>query len=321
MLQTSSQPSMSSPERVEHFCTLFDSAFLLQGLALHDSLEKHAVPYHLWVVCMDDRTAAVLRRLRLTNVTPLSLSEIETPALERVRPTRTHGEYCWTITPFVCPAILARAVDADRVTYVDADVMFFDNPRVLLDEFERTGCSVLITEHAYAPDYDQTSASGRFCVQFITFTRSGEALRIAAWWQARCIEWCFARFEDGKFGDQKYLDSWPELFGQSVHISSLAARTIAPWNVRYLASLAPLNPVFFHFHGLRRFGAKHIRLYWGYRVGSAAKPIYAEYVRALRGGMRRLRAAGVTIPTPPPLNLRDRLFMWKPRVRARFARL
>lgn len=312
---------MRSPERVEHFCTLFDSAFLLQGIALRDSLEKHAAPFHLWVVCMDDQTAAALRQLRLPYVTTLSLAEIETPALKGVRHTRTHGEYCWTVTPFVCSAILARASHVDRVTYVDADVMFFDNPRVLLDEFERTGRGVLITEHAYAPEYDQVSASGRFCVQFITFTRSAEAQRIAGWWQDRCVEWCFARFEDGKFGDQKYLDWWPELFGGSVHVSSLTTRTIAPWNVRYLASSAPLRPVFFHFHGLRRFGAKHIRLYWGYRVGRAAKPIYAEYMRALRAAVHRLSVAGVTIPAPSPLSFRDRLFMWKPRVRARFARL
>jgi hypothetical protein len=312
---------MNSFERVEHFCTLFDSAFLLQGIALHDSLERHAAPFHLWVVCMDDQTDAALRRLRLPNVTPLSLAEIETPELKRVRSTRTHGEYCWTVTPFVCSAILACAPDVDRVTYVDADVMFFDNPRVLLDEFERTERSVLITEHAYAPEYDQASTSGRFCVQFITFTRSAEAQRIATWWQDRCVEWCFARFEDGKFGDQKYLDWWPELFGDSVHVSSLTTRTVAPWNVRYLASSAPLRPVFFHFHGLRRFGANHIRLYWGYRVGRAAKSIYAEYLRALRAAMHRLRVAGVITAAPSPLSLRDRLFMWKPRMRARFARL
>jgi hypothetical protein len=70
---------------------------------------------------------------------------------------------------------------------------------------------VLITDHGYAPEYDQSATSGQYCVQFMTFERDGgEPVR--RWWEERCIEWCYARFEDGKFGDQKYLDDWPYRF-------------------------------------------------------------------------------------------------------------
>lgn len=312
---------MTSSEPIEHFCTLFDLGFVLQGLALYESIGTHSRRFHLWIVCMDDRTMEVLAQLRLANVTLLALRDVENDALRSVRPERTHGEYCWTITPFVCSAVLDRATDAARVTYVDADVMFFDDPRILLDEFTMSGRDVLITEHAYAPEYEQSATSGRFCVQFITFTRSPGAALVAAWWQDRCVEWCFARFEDGKFGDQKYLDSWPDRFRESVHISQQRRRTLAPWNVRYVASLGPLKPVFFHFHGLRRFGPHHIRLYWGYSVGRAASALYAAYMGALRRAARRLDIIGSSVTTPPTLSFEERLFMWRPRRHARFARL
>ena len=44
------------------------------------------------------------------------------------------------------------------------------------------------------------------------------------------MEWCFNRFEEGKFGDQKYLDKWPELFDDKVHILSNKELLLAPWN-------------------------------------------------------------------------------------------
>ena len=73
------------------------------------------------------------------------------------------------------------------------------------------------------------------------------------WWQDRCIEWCFSRYEDGKFGDQVYLNQWPTLFGDRVHIVGQVEKTLAPWNVLYFSQQAagPLKPVMYHFHGLR----------------------------------------------------------------------
>lgn len=278
---------------VEHFCTLFDSGYILQGMALHNSLMKHARAFHLWIVCMDRETGKTLDALRLPNLTVLNVQDMETPALLAVKPTRSKGEYCWTVTPFVITEILRRAPDAGRVTYLDADLMFFDNPQILLDDFSESGKSVLITEHAYAPEYDQSQTSGRFCVQFMTFTRSTAAEEIVSLWQGQCLDWCYARVEDGKFGDQKYLDPWPDLFPDVVHISPLVDRILGPWNVRHFARRGALKPVLYHFHGFKQVGHNRLRLYWGYKVGNPAKPLYDEYVLAIRAAIISLRSIGL----------------------------
>jgi len=44
---------------MEQYVTLLDSLFLLQGLALQSSLERHASPYVLWILCMDDEAYEV----------------------------------------------------------------------------------------------------------------------------------------------------------------------------------------------------------------------------------------------------------------------
>ena len=99
---------------MEHFVTLFDSFFLPQGVALHLSLQRHAGPHTLWVVCVDDEAHDVLSRLKLPNVKPMRLAELETPDLLRVKPGRTRGEYCWTLTPFAPRFVFEAAPEAVR---------------------------------------------------------------------------------------------------------------------------------------------------------------------------------------------------------------
>src|SRR6266702_7623853 len=130
---------------IEHYVTLFDTSYLAAGLSLHRSLCEHAGAFRLWVLCMDTTVETCLRELDLPEVSVIPLSEVETAALVAVKSGRTAGEYCWTLTPFVPEFVMAREPSAKRVTYVDADLYFFDAPAILLDEFDASDAHVLIT--------------------------------------------------------------------------------------------------------------------------------------------------------------------------------
>lgn len=232
---------------MEHYVTLFDSLFLPQGLALHLSMERHVKNYKLWILCVDDDAHTVLTELQLPNVELLHLNKLETPSLLSVKPARSKGEYCWTLTPFSVKFVFETDQIITRVTYLDADLWFRKSPDAIFKEFDDSGKQVLITDHAYSPEHDQSENSGQYCVQFMTFTRDGgETVR--QWWEDRCIEWCFARVEDGKFGDQKYLDDWPVRFDTKVHVLINKELILAPWNsLRYPYG----NSIAWHFQGLR----------------------------------------------------------------------
>jgi hypothetical protein len=264
---------------------------------------------------MDEQVERQLTELALEHVTLIPLRELETPALLAVKPTRSRGEYCWTLTPFVFDAVFARQPSASRTTYLDADLYFFRDPAQLLEELDGSGKEVLITEHAYAPEYDQTEKAGRFCVQFLTVRNSAGAREVISWWQQRCIEWCFHRHEDGKYGDQKYLDQWPSLFQAQVHVLRQVRETLGPWNVRAL--LGEHAPVFYHFHGLRITEPTRVQLYSGYRIG-AGERLYGDYLRALDKAAAQLRAHGIPLPTLPQSSLRDRLKLGKNLVLGRY---
>lgn len=274
---------------MEHYVTLFDSLFLPQGLALHASMERHAGSYTLWVLCMDEAAYDVLTRLRLPNLKLLALSQLETPELLAVKPGRSRGEYCWTMTPFAPRFVFEAAPDVERVTYLDADLWFRKNPAPIFREFAVSGKGVQITDHAYAPEYDSTATSGQFCVQFMSFNRQhGETVR--KWWEARCLEWCFARYEDGKFGDQKYLDDWPERFPDEVHVLGQKELLLAPWN----ATRFPYGQaVAYHFQGLRILTGKRVVLAPTYSLPRfVVANIYEPYLRDLRAVVMQLEQAG-----------------------------
>jgi hypothetical protein len=280
---------------MEHYVSLFDSLFLPQGVALHMSMERHVKDYALWVLCVDDETHEILNKLSLPNLRLLKLSQLETEELKCVKPTRTKGEYCWTLTPFAPRFVFDADSTVTRVTYLDADLWFRKHPEPIFREFEKSGKHVLITDHAYAPENDATSTSGQYCVQFMTFTRDGgETVR--KWWEERCLEWCYARFEDGKFGDQKYLDDWPERFQDSVHVLNNKEFALAPWN----ATRFPYgNAIVWHFQSLRI--EKYSRRTFAVFLGPYTLPrvtldyVYAGYVAELQKVVEMLLQHGFAI--------------------------
>jgi hypothetical protein len=293
---------------MEHYVTLFDSLFLPQGLALHLSMERHAGPYTLWILCMDNEVFVVLQRLLLPNVRLLQLEELETEELVQIKASRTRGEYCWTLTPFSYRFVFDSDHTVERVTYLDADMWFRKNPAQIFGELEASGKHVLISDHAYAPEYDLSAQTGIYCVQFMVFTREGgEAVR--KWWEARCLEWCYDRFEDGRFGDQKYLDDWPERFFDQVHVLSDKELLLAPWN----ATRFPYNrAVCWHFHGLRIVSGESMSKY-GVDCGHYPLPfvtrkfIYSEYLSDLRSAINQITQSGGVVKEQKKRSFKSRI--------------
>lgn len=288
----------SRAEDVEHLVTLFDSGFLPQALALHASLRDKGEPFKLWAICMDELACTALDKLGYDDFISIRLAEVEAehPELLTIKSSRARGEYCWTLTPFSYSAVFARCREAKRVTYVDADICFFGPISCVLREMDESDADVLLTEHAYAPEYAIEETNGRFCVQFLPIKSSNVGNEIIAWWQARCIEWCYARCEDGKFGDQKYLDDWLIRWPQHVVVLKNVFLTLAPWNVNELARRADMRGIY-HFHGLRIYKHGLVRLWSGYRISRACKKeFYDPYLSKVANAIECLNDISISAP-------------------------
>jgi hypothetical protein len=285
-----------------NFCTLFDSNYLTRGLAMYESLCR-TTAFHLFVIAFNDECYQYLERARLPHMTVIALKDFEDEALLRVKPNRSFAEYCWTCTPSVIQYCILN-YNLSSCTYIDADMIFYNDPKILLDEMK--GRSVLITEHRYTADYEQSAISGKYCVQFMCFKNNEAGMEVLNWWRERCLEWCYDRLEDGKFGDQKYLDDWTERFN-CVHVMQYPGGGIAPWNVqqydwigtsilREKKSGKNYSLIFFHFHGVKFFTNGLISCCPPiYDLSREIKTgLYYPYFRMLITLEKQLRAEGVS---------------------------
>jgi hypothetical protein len=272
-----------------NYCTLFDSNYLTRGLAMYESLKKHSDSFHLYIFAFDDRSNELLRRLNLEFVTVVSLQEFEDESLLAIKDSRSAGEYCWTCTPSIIKYSIEQ-YGLDSCTYLDADLYFFANPAVLIEEMGEK--SVLITEHGYTPEYDQSATSGIYCVQFMTFKNDTNGMNVLNWWRESCNAWCYARFEDGKFGDQKYLDDWTTRF-DGVHVLQHLGGGVAPWNIQqYKLEEKPFELVFYHFHNFKFLNGGKIDLGIYKLKKSNLKFLYTPYVKHLFSIMKHLEVFG-----------------------------
>lgn len=244
---------------MHYFCTYFDSGFFVKGLALYQSLVRHATPFRLWVLCFDDLTLNTLQSLKLDEVVPISLKNFETgdEKLLQAKANRSLIEYYFTCTPSLPLYIFRNCPEVDIITYLDADLFFYSDPSPIYKEFGEG--SVLIIGHRFPLHLKDKEDRGIYNVAFLCFRRDENGLKCLNWWRERCIEWCYDRLENGRYADQKYLDDWPKRFSGVVVLQHKGAN-LAPWNVAnhtlelakgmVLIDSEPI--IFYHFHALRK---------------------------------------------------------------------
>jgi hypothetical protein len=281
---------------MRHYCTYFDRHYLYRGLALYESLTRYDGDAVLWILCYDDDSYCTLQKLNLPRARVISLAEFEkaNPELVAVKPTRQLREYYWTSTSSLPLYVFAQSPDIDLVTYVDSDLFFYSPPQPIFDELADR--SIMLIEHRYSPEREyQTAISGLYNVGLMIFRRDANGLESLHWWRERCLEWCYARAEDGKFGDQKYLDDWMTRF-DGVAVLRHPGAGIAPWNLtrfpvrqvdrRLLVEDRSL--IFYHFHAFSIITSFLFETVTPtYRFDShQVKLIYNPYVLALRRAIR-----------------------------------
>jgi len=138
---------------------------------------------------------------------------------------------------------------------------------------------------------ENLNANGLYNAGYITFKNDklgNEALR---WWEKRCIEWCFRKKADGKFGDQMYLNELSKFEGvQTLNHKGI----LANWNVQQYTFINTNNSIegvislsnrfkviFYHFHYLKFYNNGKVELGRKYLPIKVVELFYKPYIRCL----------------------------------------
>ncbi len=242
-----------------YFCTYFDHNYLCQGLALHQSLQQHCKDFQLYVLCLSKECYEILSTLSPSQMILLKLEDFEAGdgELLKAKSNRSLVEYYFTCTPSLPLYILKNNPRIDMITYVDADLYFYNDPKPVFQEM--VGQSIGIIAHRYPDHYKAMEVCGVYNVGWLSFSNDDNSISCLKWWRDRCIEWCYKRVEGDKFADQKYLDDWAKLF-KKVRVIQHKGANLATWNienykVKFIDDRLWIDNeelIFFHFHGLRR---------------------------------------------------------------------
>ncbi len=294
------------------YCTYFNRAYLLKGLALSASLLRHDPSAKLDVLCMDKYSQDILDKLAIPGVTTISLADFEDSALKKAKSNRSLVEYFWTCTPSLPRYVLAHHPDLDLVSYLDADLYFYSSPQAIIQELGDE--SIYLVEHRYPQDQQyRDNISGRFNVAVQIWRNDREGRACINWWRQKCNEWCYLKEEPGRFGDQLYLNEWPKRYNR-VRISANLGINTAPWNVAQYQVTQKHREVYinsdrlvvYHFHQLEYFNPSNYEYAHGYQFDpSTIKHIYQPYLHELNTQFKRVRSLDPTfklLAQPKPLS-------------------
>lgn len=271
--------------------TVCDRNYLARAVAMIESLKRHSSkPVQVSLLTLDDESFRAAQSLNLEGVVVGRKWNIELG-------DHTWQEFCWLQASQMCAEHVGRHYE--RFTYLDADLFFAGDPEVIHKE---TGSrSVGIIPHRFGPSKKYLERNGLFNVSWISFEgcssdfRETTGDRIAAEWAAQCRQWCYARNENGKFGDQKYLDEWPTKYGDKVHVIQNIGAGLAPWNLANWAvtegpKVDGVPVVFYHFHEFAELPDGKYRL-TNYALRPEDKQfIYAPYIAAYEAAKEKLAA-------------------------------
>lgn len=288
--------------KTRHIVTSTDANYLHKTIAFYLSLCKVHQNFILHLFCFDDIAYKIFKELGYKNIVIYNPSDFETLELKKVKASKIKRyEYYWACNPFLTRKVLLEQ-DTDFVSSCDCDLLFFKSPEEIFEEL--SDADVLIQPNNFSSQFSTDSAKvGYYCTSFQCFRKNNNSIKILNWWHKKTMKWCSSKFEEGKFGEQKYLDDWRTRFKRVREIVNIGTN-VAPWNVqkldisiqdgRFLINHKyPL--IYYHFHSFRMNLTNYQYIITGdrhnnYPISSnVRKLIYEPYTQILKKVIQGLK--------------------------------
>jgi len=277
-----------------YFATLFDINYLSRALVMMQSMKENSTrEITFFILAMDKEVEAYFENQTDTIIIPLSDLEQKFPELNKLKTERSRAEYCFTLSPFYPLYILEKYDFVDRITSLDADLLFYDEVNTIFETYPNA--DVLITRHNFSKENLPAIKVGIYNVSFQSFKNNDNAINVLKDWKQKCTEWCKDTYDEPnqRYGDQKYLDFWQETF-ENIQAIEMENCGVAPWNVskmnlnlkncKFYVQNEPL--LFYHFQSFRvytSFICQHaLKTFAVKDINKPIKQLYLDYFQKLK---------------------------------------
>jgi len=219
-----------------NLCTVSDSKYLTQGLALYESILEHTKDFVLHYMCIDDRSFNIIKKHESESLIPYYVRD---PSIHIQQQDgilgltgRWHGDsrdtmysgygyFCWSLSSFFTNYLMNK--DLGDITYIDSDVFLHEDFRIILEAIGEK--QVGIFRHRQF-ELNSSPVEGLYNVGVMHF-KDGEIGRSTLeWWSDAVL---YRKHEHlATCGDQRYLDEFPKLAEESIFIDGDIGHG-APW--------------------------------------------------------------------------------------------
>jgi len=235
------------------FATLFNSLYLLQGVALVESLIKNYPESKILISSLDDLTSATLfqKFKRCKNVF-IDNESIRENYERRLRNLEKSNEVIFSLKPILIEDAM-KSLQGDMYFYCDADLYFFNR-----FNFDAISEEIILTEHIFKSELFEHVKYGQYNAGFLGFSKSPSSLACLTWWAKKCKESTANNIENGIMGDQKYLEKFFE-FTPSIRVIKSPTMNQSVWMLDQKLNISQ-GPMIdgnlvssFHFHRLKPY--------------------------------------------------------------------
>lgn len=280
---------------MKHFyCSTFSKDYAYKGLLLYNSIEQHDSDFHFFMICLHDEAKNLFEKMNLSHATIISLEEIEKEDREllSVKSSRNDKEYIWTAKASVCLYLFNHFKEINHIVWLDGDTFFLSNPEPIFTEWG--DYSVTLTAEKWLEEHSILGEmNGIYNTGFMGFKRDEYSMGCLYWFREKLIEWCFDRWEKGRWSDQVYANDWPDRF-QNVGIIENVGVNLTPYIINYRLIDRPViktekdifinneKVIFFHFYGFKYYDGNVFDIcnYVMNCRDDVTKHIYIPYINA-----------------------------------------
>lgn len=285
------------------YFTLSDANFSPRAFAMLKSLREFDSISTIFLFVIGEISPNLRIEFEKIHVEIKSVNEIlPSEILSHVQNSRSYLSTLWTYPALILDREIEKKSDWTDIVYLDADLYFFGSPEVCWKEIPQG--NIAIVRHNFSERLAELFPdSGEFNVSWVSMPVNDIGRKCARKWAEECYSLCpdTPIQLNGRtiYGDQRYLDTWPTTFKNSLTILENPGIGLAPWNFENY-EISPNRPwtvdgknlIFYHFSS-HQFGFKFAR-----RMGRTYSQVseipiglYKEYENQLKQSVKVLGMA------------------------------